>query len=71
MKTRARRKDGDDWILNGTKMWITNAPFADVAVVWAKIDDGGADSDSRLLGRARHARLRNADHSRQDEPALQ
>lgn len=39
MKTRARR-DGNDWILNGAKMWITNAPFCDLAVVWAKVDDG-------------------------------
>jgi glutaryl-CoA dehydrogenase len=37
MKTRAR-KDGSDWILNGTKMWITNSPFADLAVVWAKTE---------------------------------
>jgi glutaryl-CoA dehydrogenase len=39
MKTRARR-DGDDWILSGTKMWITNAPVADVAVVWARTEEG-------------------------------
>ncbi|MFZ5895641.1 MAG: acyl-CoA dehydrogenase family protein [Myxococcota bacterium] len=39
MKTRARR-DGSEWVLNGAKMWITNAPFCDVAVVWAKVDDG-------------------------------
>jgi glutaryl-CoA dehydrogenase len=39
MKTRARR-DGDDWILSGTKMWITNAPVADVAVVWARGEQG-------------------------------
>jgi glutaryl-CoA dehydrogenase len=39
MATRARR-DGDDWVLNGTKMWITNAPLADVAVVWARTDEG-------------------------------
>jgi glutaryl-CoA dehydrogenase len=39
MKTRARR-DGADWILRGTKMWITNAPVADVAVVWARAEDG-------------------------------
>ncbi|MFE9652052.1 acyl-CoA dehydrogenase family protein [Micromonospora sp. NPDC006431] len=39
MATRARR-DGDDWILNGTKMWITNAPIADVGVIWARTDDG-------------------------------
>ena len=34
MRTRAR-KDGDDWVLNGSKMWITNGSIADVAVVWA------------------------------------
>ena len=39
MKTRARR-DGDDWILDGRKMWITNSPISDVAVVWAKTEDG-------------------------------
>ncbi|WP_433211332.1 acyl-CoA dehydrogenase family protein [Dactylosporangium sp. CS-047395] len=39
MATRARR-DGDDWVLSGGKMWITNAPVADVAVVWARSDDG-------------------------------
>jgi glutaryl-CoA dehydrogenase len=43
MRTRARR-DGSDWILHGTKTWITNAPIADVAVVWAKVDGGGAES---------------------------
>jgi glutaryl-CoA dehydrogenase len=39
MKTRAA-KDGDGWVLNGSKMWITNGSMADVAVVWAKTDDG-------------------------------
>ena len=39
MRTRAVR-DGDNWILNGAKMWITNGSIADVAVVWAKTDDG-------------------------------
>lgn len=39
MRTRARR-DGEDWIINGTKMWITNGGVADVAVVWAQTDDG-------------------------------
>src|SRR5918912_686308 len=39
MRTRARR-DGGDWVLDGTKMWITNAPVADVAVVWARTDEG-------------------------------
>lgn len=39
MRTRARR-DGSDWVLNGTKMWITNGSLADVATVWAQTDDG-------------------------------
>ena len=39
MRTRARR-DGDDWVLNGGKMWITNGTLAAVAVVWAQTDDG-------------------------------
>ena len=39
MNTRARR-DGDDWILNGSKMWITNGSRAGVAVVWARTDEG-------------------------------
>jgi glutaryl-CoA dehydrogenase len=39
MRTRAVR-DGDDWILSGSKMWITNGSTADVATVWAQTDDG-------------------------------
>jgi len=39
MKTHAKR-DGNDWILNGSKMWITNATIADAAVVWAKTEEG-------------------------------
>jgi glutaryl-CoA dehydrogenase len=39
MSTKARH-DGDDWVLTGAKMWITNAPVADVAVVWAGTPDG-------------------------------
>ena len=39
MKTHARR-DGDDWILNGAKMWITNGSIADLAIVWAQTDEG-------------------------------
>ena len=39
MRTNAKR-DGSDWILNGSKMWITNGSIADVAVVWAKTDEG-------------------------------
>jgi glutaryl-CoA dehydrogenase len=43
MKTRAK-KDGGDYVLSGTKMWITSAPVCDLAVVWAKVDDGDASS---------------------------
>ncbi|MEX2280324.1 MAG: acyl-CoA dehydrogenase family protein [Acidimicrobiia bacterium] len=39
MRTNARR-DGSDWILNGSKMWITNGTIADIAIVWAKTDEG-------------------------------
>ncbi len=39
MKTHAKR-DGDDWILNGSKMWITNGNLADAAVVWATTEEG-------------------------------
>ena len=39
METTARR-DGEDWIINGSKIWITNGTIADVAVVWARTDEG-------------------------------
>ncbi len=39
MRTTARR-DGADWVIDGTKMWITNGSFADVAIVWARSDEG-------------------------------
>jgi len=39
MKTHARR-DGSDWVLNGSKMWITNGNLADIAIVWAHSEDG-------------------------------
>jgi glutaryl-CoA dehydrogenase len=39
MRTHARR-DGEDWILNGTKMWITNGSVSQIAVVWARTQDG-------------------------------
>jgi glutaryl-CoA dehydrogenase len=39
MRTSAKR-DGSDWVLNGTKMWITNGGIADIAVVWARTDEG-------------------------------
>ncbi|WP_327074647.1 acyl-CoA dehydrogenase family protein [Kitasatospora purpeofusca] len=43
MRTRARRKgagEGADWVLSGSKMWITNGSLSDVAVVWAQTEDG-------------------------------
>ncbi|MGW0179030.1 acyl-CoA dehydrogenase family protein [Nocardia sp. NPDC003345] len=40
MRTRARR-DGGDWVLNGSKMWITNGSVADIAVVWAQVEVDG------------------------------
>lgn len=45
MRTRARR-DGSDWVLTGNKLWITNGSVADVAIVWARVDDP-ADSSVR------------------------
>lgn len=39
MRTTAKR-DGTDWVLNGSKMWITNGTIADVAIVWARTDEG-------------------------------
>src|SRR5450755_1979619 len=45
MRTRAR-KDDDDYILNGEKMWITSGSIADVAIIWAKVDD----EDDRIRG---------------------
>lgn len=39
MRTHAKR-DGADWVLNGAKMWITNGSVADVAIVWARAEDG-------------------------------
>ncbi|MBM4215680.1 MAG: acyl-CoA dehydrogenase [Gammaproteobacteria bacterium] len=39
MNTTARRRGGD-WVINGSKMWITNAPIADVAIVWALTEEG-------------------------------
>ena len=46
MKTYVKR-DGDDYILNGQKTFITNGPYADVMVVYAKLDDGSADKRNR------------------------
>ena len=36
----ACKKDGDDWIINGSKMWITNGSIADIAIIWAKDEEG-------------------------------
>lgn len=48
MKTTARKVDGG-WVLNGTKMWITNSPIADIAIVWAKAKEDGKD-DGAIRG---------------------
>jgi len=47
MTTRAVQ-DGGDWVLNGTKMWITNGSLADVAIIWAKT--GGLDDSRSIRG---------------------
>jgi len=49
MRTRARR-DGDDWVLDGTKMWITNGSISDVAIVWATTDDPSRGSGTAVRG---------------------
>src|SRR5437899_1517345 len=50
MRTRAR-KDGDCYVLNGEKMWITSGSIADVAVIWAKVEESGvAPEDWRIRG---------------------
>jgi glutaryl-CoA dehydrogenase len=41
MKTRAKRQPGGGFIINGAKMWITNSPISDIAIVWANLDDEG------------------------------
>lgn len=43
MQTRARR-DGQHWVIDGVKRWVTNGTIADLAIVWAKVEDGGAES---------------------------
>ena len=44
MRTTARQDASGDWVLNGSKMWITNGSIADVAVVWARTDPDGPDA---------------------------
>ena len=60
----APSKDGNDYVLNGEKMWITSGTIADVAVVWAKVEDED-DRGSRLPRRDRPSRLQGRRHSRQ------
>src|SRR4051812_5851415 len=49
MRTRAVRR-GDDWVLDGTKMWITNGSVADVAVVWAQTEPASGPGRPRIRG---------------------
>mmetsp|Transcript_25484 Transcript_25484/g.64212 ORF Transcript_25484/g.64212 Transcript_25484/m.64212 type:complete len:487 (+) Transcript_25484:290-1750(+) len=49
MTTHAKR-DGDDWLLSGSKTWITNAPIADVFMVWAKVHDEGSKDHGKVRG---------------------
>ena len=63
MRTRAR-KVGNEYVLNGEKMWITSGSIADVAVIWAKVEDEG-DQGARIPGRNRPSRLQGRRHSRQ------
>jgi len=55
MQTTAK-KVADGWILHGSKLWITNAPFADIAIVWAKTSDGirGFIVEKEFVGFSRH-----------------
>jgi glutaryl-CoA dehydrogenase len=49
MRTTARR-DGSDYVLNGTKAWITNGGIADVAIVWARVDAGNGAANGAIRG---------------------
>lgn len=56
MQTHAKR-EGDEWVLNGSKMWITNSPFADVLVVWARtesVDGNDENGGERNAGKPGH-----------------
>jgi glutaryl-CoA dehydrogenase len=48
MRTRARR-DGDEYVLNGEKMWITSGSLADVAVIWAKVEESGVAAEDWVV----------------------
>ncbi|MBW2470837.1 MAG: acyl-CoA dehydrogenase family protein, partial [Deltaproteobacteria bacterium] len=41
MRTTARREPGGDWVIDGTKTWISNGSIADLAVIWARVDGSG------------------------------
>ena len=46
MRTTARQDSGGDWVLDGTKMWISNGTISDVAIVWARVEGPGSQDDS-------------------------
>jgi glutaryl-CoA dehydrogenase len=50
MRTRARQEPSGDWVLNGTKMWITNGSVADVAVVWARTEPSAGSGQATIRG---------------------
>lgn len=53
MRTKAKRDgsgDGADWVLDGVKMWITNAPVSDVVIVWAKTDEPDKNGNPTIRG---------------------
>jgi glutaryl-CoA dehydrogenase len=62
LETTARR-EGDEWVIDGTKRWIGNATVADVVVVWARDEgDGEVKDTTRVLFTTRHDRHRGAAH---------
>ena len=68
MRTMARQ-DGDAYVLNGAKMWITNAPICHVAVVWAKLEEDDPKDCTWLCSGARYPRVRDQDNPQEDVPA--
>ena len=60
METRAKKQPDGDYILNGSKNWITNSPIADVLIVWAKVDNG--DIRGFILDRVRRCTARARCH---------
>ena len=68
MRTHARR-DGSDWVMNGAKMWITNGTIADVAIVWARTEDGGSAASSSRRAWPASRRRRSSRSSRCARPS--